>query len=325
MRALFPAKEIHSKLEAEAAAYAETGKLITSRCEQLHALRSSGSPAAVKRAEDLVNRLANTPKDFATEFATYHAQFQKFDSNLEAFRADYDAAVAKSAVGATLGATAGAATILGGPAAAMAVATTFGTASTGTAISALSGAAATNAALAWLGGGAVAAGGSGVAGGTAFLALAGPVGWALAGTAIVGGAGWAVYKSHASAKEAAEKLEQVSALHSKARTTEAAIRELQDTTFKHLAELNRLTSVLEGRLPTAYADCTQAQKEMLGALVNNVRALGELLLKAPESENHSNAQRPVTSDAGFVVGGNGIVIDNRGPRPTLEPVILKKR
>lgn len=132
--------------------------------------------------EDLINRIANHPKSFDTDFETIRMSRKQFIdacafSDREIQKARQAAAGAGLAVGASVAFMA--------PTAAMWIATTFGTASTGAAISTLSGAAATNAALAWLGGGPLAAGGSGIAAGNALLALAGPIGWSIAGATLL--------------------------------------------------------------------------------------------------------------------------------------------
>lgn len=281
---LFPNKDVLAKLKEAEQGYGETAKRVKDECEVLFETRSVQAPSAVARAEALVNRLANTPKQFSAEFATYHANAEKFESNLHEFCEKYDAALKQSAVGAGVGVAAGAATAFGAPTAAMAIATTFGTASTGTAISTLSGAAATNAALAWLGGGAITAGGGGMSGGAALLALSGPVGWVLAGGALVAGASWAVYSSHENAREASAKLQELLDVHTNLRLREAAVTSLRELTVKHLQELAQLTVKLERELPNDYVLFTPLQKQSIGALVNNVHALGALLLKSPESE-----------------------------------------
>ena len=118
----------------------------------------------IKNVENLVNSIANHPKEFDTTISEIITMRQDFTNACEYAKQTLEAAQ-KSAIGAGAGVAGGAAVAALAPSAAMWVATTFGTASTGTAISALSGAAAQNAALAWLGGGAVVAGGHGMAGG----------------------------------------------------------------------------------------------------------------------------------------------------------------
>ena len=137
----------------------------------------------IEEIELFVNTIANSPKNYKSDFKKVSINKQKFKQARE-YGEEAKKQLEDSAKGAGAGVMAGAAVASLAPKAALWVATTFGTASTGTAISTLSGAAATKAALAWLGGGALAAHGGGVAAGQALLALAGPIGWGLAGVSI---------------------------------------------------------------------------------------------------------------------------------------------
>ena len=125
--------------------------------------------------EDVVNSIANKPKEFETVFEEVENNRARFKDSCEFAEQELKAA-REAAGGAGAGIAAGASVAFMAPTASMWIATTFGTASTGAAISTLSGAAAESAALAWLGGGALAAGGGGMAAGNALLALAGPIG-----------------------------------------------------------------------------------------------------------------------------------------------------
>jgi hypothetical protein len=161
----------------------------------------------------------------------------------------------------------------------MAIATTFGTASTGTAIATLSGAAATNAALAWLGGGVVLAGGGGMSAGGALLALAGPVGWGLAGLAAAGGA---TYVSRANAKTAEEADAKRLPIEAEIRSLKHAgveITKLLELTREHANGMQSLLKALKRNSPNSYRKFTDKQKEQIGALVNHVQVLSELLNK----------------------------------------------
>ena len=96
--------------------------------------------------EDLVNSIANHPKEFDTEIQEIKMQRQSFTEVCDYASEELETA-RKSALAAGAGAATGAAVVSVAPTVAMWVATTFETASTGTAISSLSGAAAINAAL----------------------------------------------------------------------------------------------------------------------------------------------------------------------------------
>ena len=134
----------------------------------------------LENVENLINSIANHPKNFDADFKEIHLYKKEFKDVCDYAKQELDAAK-KSMAGVGAGVAGGMAVASLAPSAAMWVATTFGTASTGTAISTLSGAAATNAALAWLGGGALAVGGGGMSAGSAFLDMSGLVGWAIGG------------------------------------------------------------------------------------------------------------------------------------------------
>ena len=166
-----------------------------------------------------------------------------------------------------------------GPAAAMWVATTFGTASTGAAISTLSGAAATNAALAWLGGGALAAGGGGMAGGSAFLALAGPVGWSIAGATLLTSILLFTAKKTKLNKQKNEEIQVVKQNIERVREMDGKISQILNETSSVRDGLN---DMLKKSLPMYGADylsLADDQKQLLGALVNNTKALAALFGK----------------------------------------------
>ena len=112
---------------------------------------------SIDNVKNLINSIANHPKEFDAEFEEIENSRKKFKDTCEF--ADKELKAARQVAGGMgAGMAAGASVAFMAPTAAMWIATTFGTASTGAAISTLSGAAATNAALAWLGGGALAAG-----------------------------------------------------------------------------------------------------------------------------------------------------------------------
>ena len=255
--------------------YNELGAKANDAILELYQLRKSAS-LAIDRIEKYINVLANSPKEFAKEISEVKFDIKDFN---EAVRIESESFANNiKGAGAAVGgiATGGAIAALG-PSAAMAIATTFGTASTGTAIASLSGAAATNAALAWLGGGALAAGGGGMAAGNAFLALAGPVGWGVAGVFVIGGSVFAAHKN----KKAAEKAQtitieiekKISALKPKLTEVEHLVKE----TEKLKSALN--ISLMVNTYPKDYLSFSQEQKLALATLINNVRAVGELINK----------------------------------------------
>ena len=240
---------------------------------ELYRIRKSAS-LAIERVEKYINTLTNSPKEFIKEIAEVKLNISEFNEAVR-IEAENSTNNIKGASAAAVGTTIGGAVAALGPTAAMAIATTFGTASTGTAIASLSGAAATNAALAWLGGGAIAAGGGGMAAGNAFLALAGPVGWGIAGVCVIGGSIFATYKNKAAAEKAqsfaVEIEKKISVLNPKLTKLEHLIKE----TEKLKSALN--ISLMVNTYPKDYLSFSQEQKQTLAALINNVRAMGNLI------------------------------------------------
>jgi len=229
--------------------------------------------------EDLINSIANRPKEFDTEIAVIQTHRKSFASACEFAKAELDAAK-KSALGAGAGVATGAAIVSVAPTVAMWVATTFGTASTGTAISALSGAAATNAAIAWLGGGALAAGGGGMAAGHAFLALAGPVGWGITGVTLLSSI---VLFSLNKLKLNKKKKEEIEAVKNNIATAQKVAAQIQEL-LNEVSDLrDSLRQQYNGCLANYGKDFMSIPKEQqiqLGVLVNTTKALAASLGKS---------------------------------------------
>lgn len=259
--------------------------VLVEQCNQLYALRSDVGRTLVADFEVYVNTLASRPKEYDKTLELYHLNLQQFDNAGQAFSEGLSQEIRKTATVSSatvgLGTAAGAATAFGAPTAAMAIATTFGTASTGTAISALSGAAATNAALAWLGGGALAAGGGGMAAGNALLALAGPVGLALAGTTLAAGLGWAAYKNRSTIDEATALYKSLSETKALVQEHSSQVSVLYGLTVEHTHSLRQLLDAFVVDAPKNYLLFSDRQKELLGAMHNNVLALSRLLKLKP--------------------------------------------
>lgn len=229
--------------------------------------------------EDLVNSIANHPKEFDTEIQEIKTQRQSFTEVCDYAREELETA-RKSALAAGAGAATGAAVVSVAPTVAMWVATTFGTASTGTAISSLSGAAAANAALAWLGGGALTAGGGGMAAGNALLALAGPIGWGIAGVTLLSSVVLFKMSRFRMDKKKRDEIE--------------SIKNNTFTVQKLAAQIQMLldeVAALRKRLDKQYSDClmvygrdflsiSREQQIQLGVLVNNTKSLAATLGKS---------------------------------------------
>ncbi|EKN4581176.1 hypothetical protein PXQ17_001544 [Vibrio parahaemolyticus] len=246
----------------------------------LFELRQYCSTELIVECEDFINTLANSPKEFEKSFGEYKAQVKEFKNVLEQIEQEVMDANLKAGGTAGAGIAAGAGVAAFAPTAAMAIATTFGTASTGTAIASLSGAAATNAALAWLGGGALAAGGGGMTGGSALLALAGPVGWGIGITALAGGGLLARKKNGEIARKAKAQEKEIRAHKAQVDVSATEIKRLIDLTKQHSQGMKDILSSLVNAAPLDYNRFTEEHKLSLGALINHIRSLSELLNKS---------------------------------------------
>lgn len=233
----------------------------------------------IMHIEDLVNSIANRPKDFDTEIAEIKTSRESFVGACEFARQELEAAK-KTALGAGAGVATGAAIVSVAPTVAMWVATTFGTASTGTAISALSGAAATNAALAWLGGGALAAGGGGMATGHAFLALAGPVGWGIAGVTLLSSIVLFSMNKLKLDKKKKEEIEAVKNNTQTARTVAAQIQELLDEVISLRDNLGQQYNGCIAYFGKDFTAIPREEQMQMGVLVNNTKSLAVSLSKS---------------------------------------------
>ncbi len=229
--------------------------------------------SAILRVQDYVNKLANSPKKFLHDVEQVVLEIQDFRDAVKI--EEENASNNIKGMGAAMGGVmAGGAIAAAGPTAAMAFATAFGTASTGAAISGLTGAAATNAALAWLGGGAIAAGGGGMAAGNAFLALAGPVGWGIAGALALGGGLFATFKNKAAAEEADKCRREVKKKIAVLRPKLTELQRLEASTKNLKVSLDIATFLT---FPEDYRKFNESQKASLASLVNNTKAMGNLI------------------------------------------------
>lgn len=266
-------KEAIKRLQNAESHYNSLGQMANDFTLNLYTLRKSAS-LAIDRIEKYINTLANTPKEFDKEVHEVKLNIREFKeaTRIEAENISDNIKAGGAAAG---GVAAGGAVAALGPTAAMAIATTFGTASTGTMIASLSGAAATNAALAWLGGGALAAGGGGMAAGNAFLALAGPVGWGIAGIFVVGGSIFAAHRNRKAAEEAQKVSIEIEKRISVLQPKVSKLIQLIEKTEKLKSALN--ISLMVNTYPKDYLTFSKGQKESLAALINNVRAMGQLI------------------------------------------------
>ncbi len=272
-------REAVEKLRRSLAEHEAVRKEVEQASVRLFEQRQRAVVEVVTPIAEYVNRLANSPRDFDRSVRGYRVEAERFENAVYRIEAEArKSATIGSGTGAA-GAAAGVGLAAFGPSLAMAVATTFGTASTGTAISALSGAAATNAALAWLGGGALVAGGGGMAAGNTLLALAGPVGWTIGGLALAGSGIYLHYRNRDLTQRAVEERVRVEGEIRSLRTASREIEGLAASTTTHTDGTLAVLGWLRDNAPNDYERFDRGQKERLGALVNHVRSLGELLRK----------------------------------------------
>lgn len=269
------ALKIHEKTLADYnASYGIMGK----SCELLYEVRGK-SVELIKLVQEVVNSIANTPKQFDTELGKIGKELTKFKETEQYAKEAYDASL-KAGVNIVGGTTAGIGIASMAPTALMSIATTFGTASTGTAISALSGAAAQKAAMAWIGrtfAGFAVKEGAGMAVGQAFLALAGPIGWGITAAST----GISLISLTNKNKDVAEKAVKEAKEIAKARealdeTTEK-INALKAKTDLLFGDMNREKSKIMSFMNLDYLSLREEDKLFLGTLVNHTLSLSQLL------------------------------------------------
>lgn len=269
------ALKIHEKTLADYnASYGIMGK----SCELLYEIRGK-SVGLIKLVQEVVNSIANTPKQFDTELGKIGKELTKFKETEQYAKEAYDASL-KAGVNIVGGTTAGIGIASMAPTALMSIATTFGTASTGTAISALSGAAAQKAAMAWIGRtfeGFAVKEGAGMAAGQAFLALAGPIGWGITAAST----GISLISLTNKNKDVAEKAVKEAKEIAKARealdeTTEK-INALKAKTDRLFDDMNREKSKIMSFMNLDYLSLQEEDKLFLGTLVNHTLSLSQLL------------------------------------------------
>ncbi len=229
----------------------------------------------IQLSENLINSIANHPKEFDVEFETIIKDKDEFSDACEFAEKELEAARG-AAGGVGAGVAAGAAVTSLAPSAAMWIATTFGTASTGTAISSLSGAAATNAALAWLGGGALAAEGGGMAAGNALLAMAGPIGWGIAGATLLTSIVLFARKRSLINSQKNDEIEAIKRNTEEVNEIKLKLEKIIDMTNKAKEGLDAMSLECMSMYGGDYTSFDENQKEKLGALVNNTKALSAL-------------------------------------------------
>jgi hypothetical protein len=227
-------------------------------CEKLGKLKES---AVVQLAyiEDIINSIANTPKEFDKYMSQIKAERTVFKETKEYAHEAYKSAI-KSGI---------------------CIALTFGTASTGTAINALSGAVATNATKAALGlsGGALAAGGGGMAAGKALLALAGPLGWGISAATTFASLAVFTHKNKKVSKEAIEAAKNITVYRAALDETSKKIEYLAKEIAPLLDNIKNQIEKCKKHKNSSYINLTADEQMLLGTLVNNALSLSSLINK----------------------------------------------
>lgn len=273
-------KEALTIHERAVSKYNNTITSVQKKCEELYVTRQH-SIIKIEEIENLINSIANTPKEFEHSLSLIKTERKRF-RDTENYAAEAYQNAIKSGLGVAAGVGAGITVASLAPTAAMWIATTFGTASTGTAISTLTGAVATKAALAWLGGGALTAGGAGIAGGQALLALAGPIGWGITAVTTAGSAIALGNKNKKIANEAIDEAKKITLAGAELNETGAVVSNIQNETTLLLENIKSQlfhTKSLEGN---NYSNMSSDEQLSLGALVNNTLSLAAMLNKTVE-------------------------------------------
>lgn len=266
--------ELDNMLQDAITEYNDVYTLMNDKGVQLYVERTRALDT-ISFVENVVNSIANRPKTFDSDFEEINLNRRIFTDSCEFAERELQEA-RKAATGAGAGLAAGASVAFMAPTAAMWIATTFGTASTGAAISTLSGAAATNAALAWLGGGAVVTGGGGMAAGNALLALSGPIGWTIAGATLLSSILIFTSKKTKLNKQKNEEILAIKQNIEAVREMDGQINILLQETMQIRTGLNELVKKTFSLYNMDYNSLEPDQKQLLGALINNTKALSAM-------------------------------------------------
>lgn len=247
-------------------------------CEQLYAARKK-SVDTIALVQKVINSIANTPKEFDTEFGKIEKELAKFNETEEYAKKAYEASV-KAGANIVGGAAAGMGIASMAPSAMMSIATTFGTATTGTAISALTGAAAQKAAVAWIGrtfAGFAVKEGAGLAVGEAFLALAGPIGWGITAASTGISLISLTKKNKELADDAVEEAKEIAVAREALDESTEKIIALKIKTNALYSDIKKQKDKYISFMNLDYMSLSDDDMYYLGSLVNNTLSLSVLL------------------------------------------------
>lgn len=262
--------------EETLARYNNSYEKMKNECENLYNVRGQAIKV-IKMNQNVINSIANTPKEFDTTLGKIGKELTKFNDTEEYAKKAYNASV-QAGINIAGGA-AGLGVASMAPTALMSIATTFGTASTGTAISTLSGCVAQKAALAWIGRtfAGFAAEGAGMAAGQAFLALAGPIGWGI--TAVSTGASLISLsnKNKELADKAVNEAKEISIARESLDEVSEKVNSLRAKTDILYTDMDKQRAKILKFLNADYLSLEDEDKYFLGTLVNNTLSLSVLL------------------------------------------------
>lgn len=263
--------------EETLARYNNSYEKMKNECENLYNVRGQAIKV-IKMNQNVINSIANTPKEFDTTLGKIGKELTKFNDTEEYAKKAYNASV-QAGINIAGGAAAGLGVASMAPTALMSIATTFGTASTGTAISTLSGCVAQKAALAWIGRtfAGFAAEGAGMAAGQAFLALAGPIGWGI--TAVSTGASLISMsnKNKELADKAVNEAKEISIARESLDEMAEKVNSLRAKTDILYTDMDKQRVKILKFLNADYLSLEDEDKYFLGTLVNNTLSLSVLL------------------------------------------------
>lgn len=263
--------------EETLARYNNSYEKMKNECENLYNVRGQAIKV-IKMNQNVINSIANTPKEFDTTLGKIGKELTKFNDSEEYAKKAYNASV-QAGINIAGGAAAGLGVASMAPTALMSIATTFGTASTGTAISTLSGCVAQKAALAWIGRtfAGFAAEGAGMAAGQAFLALAGPIGWGI--TAVSTGASLISLsnKNKELADKAVNEAKEISTARESLDEVSEKVNSLRAKTDILYTDMDKQRAKILKFLNADYLSLEDEDKYFLGTLVNNTLSLSVLL------------------------------------------------
>lgn len=263
--------------EETLARYNNSYEKMKNECENLYNVRGQAIKV-IKMNQNVINSIANTPKEFDTTLGKIGKELTKFNDTEEYAKKAYNASV-QAGINIAGGAAAGLGVASMAPTALMSIATTFGTASTGTAISTLSGCVAQKAALAWIGRtfAGFAAEGAGMAAGQAFLVLAGPIGWGI--TAVSTGASLISLsnKNKELADKAVNEAKEISIARESLDEVSEKVNSLRAKTDILYTDMDKQRAKILKFLNADYLSLEDEDKYFLGTLVNNTLSLSVLL------------------------------------------------